>query len=375
MAERLNAAVSKTVGPSGLGGSNPPLSASLDRVIMNIENWLRCPDCRQVNLYKEKDSYICKHCGHRLNFENGVIDGLNSFRKNSLIEFYEKVHIKKRRNTTKEKHFVKDINYVEKYYRASRIAELYKQFPLELGYVLDLGGGDGNLLRNIIKITNAKYKGLFLVDFARTQMEIAATRITEKQIFIQGDVLNIPLRDSLFDFVFNTEMIEHLYPKQTDAFLSEVRRIMRPKGMLLITTPNGLELRRMIQEFVLSLYILAKRQDPKDLNIREMHKSRLFKYYIKVTGHSLSNLEDIERAGYVGHFNVISSGKLKKALRRHGLRVNKTLYFIFKPIFFPRSLRRFKFSGKTMFFIEKLAKMIKIERWILSKQMLLCTKE
>ncbi|MFH1663857.1 MAG: class I SAM-dependent methyltransferase [archaeon] len=45
-----------------------------------------------------------------------------------------------------------------------------------------------------------------------------------------------PFKDNFFDAVFAGEVIEHIF--DTDFFVSEINRILRPGGFLLISTPN-----------------------------------------------------------------------------------------------------------------------------------------
>lgn len=54
---------------------------------------------------------------------------------------------------------------------------------------------------------------------------------------IQHDVeKGIPFPNGFFDIVYAGEIIEHLY--ETDGFLMEVRRVLKPNGKAIITTPN-----------------------------------------------------------------------------------------------------------------------------------------
>ncbi len=47
---------------------------------------------------------------------------------------------------------------------------------------------------------------------------------------------HLPFKDSYFDFVFAGEIIEHLL--DTRFFLSEINRVLKPEGYLILTTPN-----------------------------------------------------------------------------------------------------------------------------------------
>jgi GT2 family glycosyltransferase/SAM-dependent methyltransferase/glycosyltransferase involved in cell wall biosynthesis len=56
--------------------------------------------------------------------------------------------------------------------------------------------------------------------------------------FVQGDAAQMPLPDNCVDVVVSFETLEHL-PDQ-EKFLSEVRRVLRPGGLFLVSTPDRL---------------------------------------------------------------------------------------------------------------------------------------
>ena len=55
---------------------------------------------------------------------------------------------------------------------------------------------------------------------------------------VRGNLARLPLRTSTVDVVANLQVIEHLWNQAE--FLAECRRVLRPGGRLLITTPNRL---------------------------------------------------------------------------------------------------------------------------------------
>ncbi len=55
--------------------------------------------------------------------------------------------------------------------------------------------------------------------------------------FIRGDARQLPLQSNIADVVVSFETIEHLYEQQL--FLAEIRRILRPGGVLVISSPDS----------------------------------------------------------------------------------------------------------------------------------------
>jgi len=55
---------------------------------------------------------------------------------------------------------------------------------------------------------------------------------------LRGNLAALPVRDGGVDVVANLQVIEHLWDQE--GFLAECRRVLRPGGTLIVTTPNRL---------------------------------------------------------------------------------------------------------------------------------------
>jgi ubiquinone/menaquinone biosynthesis C-methylase UbiE len=64
---------------------------------------------------------------------------------------------------------------------------------------------------------------------------------------IQGDAHYLPFRDAQFNRVYIFEVIEHL--EHPSLALKEIRRVLRPKGYLVLSTPNIYQYRRLLRWF------------------------------------------------------------------------------------------------------------------------------
>lgn len=56
--------------------------------------------------------------------------------------------------------------------------------------------------------------------------------------FIQGSIANLPFRDSFFDVAVSYETIEHVDAETQRLFLTEIKRTLKPGGILIMSTPN-----------------------------------------------------------------------------------------------------------------------------------------
>lgn len=96
--------------------------------------------------------------------------------------------------------------------------------------LIDLGCGDGFHSSAFIKLGLETY-GL---DIAEDQL-VKATALGI--IATKGDLTEkLPDADAYFDIVYSGETIEHIVDIRN--FLTEINRILRPGGLLILTTPN-----------------------------------------------------------------------------------------------------------------------------------------
>ena len=99
------------------------------------------------------------------------------------------------------------------------------------GRMLDIGCGDGAFGRLFVG------RGFQVHGVDLTRNLVALARSNGLQALVH-DVATSPLpyRGDAFDVVFAGEVIEHLV--DTTAFLQDIRRVLRPGGVLVLTTPN-----------------------------------------------------------------------------------------------------------------------------------------
>ena len=99
--------------------------------------------------------------------------------------------------------------------------------------VLDIGCGIGGSARYLAKKFGSEVTGVTL---SEAQIR-RAKELTDPSLpvrFQKADALHLPFPDAHFDFVWSCESGEHMPDKH--AFLSEMIRVLRPRGRLLMAT-------------------------------------------------------------------------------------------------------------------------------------------
>ncbi|HYL64312.1 MAG TPA: class I SAM-dependent methyltransferase [Candidatus Methylomirabilis sp.] len=103
--------------------------------------------------------------------------------------------------------------------------------------VLEVACGRGGFVRKLAR----EGARVTACDFSSSALSAAASKLSSSDLpvrpsLIQGDAQHLPFASNSFDLVVSCETIEHL--PQQQAALSEMYRVARPAGRLLLTTPN-----------------------------------------------------------------------------------------------------------------------------------------
>jgi ubiquinone/menaquinone biosynthesis C-methylase UbiE len=96
--------------------------------------------------------------------------------------------------------------------------------------ILDVGCGNGSILRHLQKIGFNDLHGLELSDYA-------VRRLSGERINMsKGNLINMPFADKSFDAVIASEVLEHVVRRKR--FLREMIRVLKPSGKILIFVPD-----------------------------------------------------------------------------------------------------------------------------------------
>ncbi|MDO8504643.1 MAG: class I SAM-dependent methyltransferase [Candidatus Liptonbacteria bacterium] len=112
--------------------------------------------------------------------------------------------------------------------------KLRKYLPKEACSVLDFGCGAGLVLKKIAgeMPKDTEFSG---ADVSSAGIAEAKKNFPEAKLFTITDGGALPIPDSSIDFIFTSEVIEHVY--DTENAVREMARVLKPGGKMLLTTP------------------------------------------------------------------------------------------------------------------------------------------
>ncbi|MGE0211549.1 MAG: class I SAM-dependent methyltransferase [Parvibaculaceae bacterium] len=120
------------------------------------------------------------------------------------------------------------------------IVRRYQSYFKNKKVVLDYGCGTGFFLRELAKLNNT----LIGVEFSPKSVSVCRTFLEEAGV--EAKILHIDETATLkaeVDIISVLEVVEHLYDDRLEELLVNCNRMLRPGGLLFLTTPNEEDLR------------------------------------------------------------------------------------------------------------------------------------
>lgn len=172
-----------------------------------------------------------------------------------------------------------------------KMGKLEKYIPRDKEItILDLGCGNGAIIGEMMKINpDAEYIG---IDTSYSKIEEARMNLPSATFHAIGDGEYYPLLQNSVDFIFCSEVIEHIL--DVGHAFSEMSRVLKPKGKVLITTPyHG-----VIKNILIALFNFEEHYNINGPHIRFFTQEALFSCMWEV------GIEP-EEYGYYGRFYPI----------------------------------------------------------------------
>lgn len=124
-------------------------------------------------------------------------------------------------------------NYLHK---SDRLAELVRGAGCAGGAALDVGCGDGRGTHELATRLGPAFTWTG-VDFSERAIAFARLMAEDLRFEVQ-DGERLAAADGAYDLVVAREVIEHVPPPDVGSFVAELRRVLAPGGVLVVTTPT-----------------------------------------------------------------------------------------------------------------------------------------
>ena len=132
--------------------------------------------------------------------------------------------------------------------------------------VLDLGSGEGGSTK------------VFSENNFVTSFDLSLVRLKRQSenfnylLNVNGDALNLPFFDKSFDLIIVQDVIEHL--TNTQSFYSELKRVLKNKGIIFLSTPNKFSIFNSLNDphFGLPVVSLLRRKSIKEYFLKYFRK-------------------------------------------------------------------------------------------------------
>lgn len=127
------------------------------------------------------------------------------------------------------------------------VYDFIQRYKLKKGKILEIGCGNA---RNLIPFANLNFE-CHGIDFSKKMLENAkknAKRSHIKLNLIKADITKLPYKNNYFNYVLHIASLHHLNSEEKIIkSLDETYRILKPKGLVLLTVWNKLQLKFLLK--------------------------------------------------------------------------------------------------------------------------------
>jgi ubiquinone/menaquinone biosynthesis C-methylase UbiE len=130
------------------------------------------------------------------------------------------------------------------YEHLAEVEALKKLLPTKGASLLDIGGGYGRNLKEIVK----NYRHVTLLDYSTQNLDRAKSFLKsdlEKVTLVKGDAYKLPFPNESFETVLMIRVIHHL--ENPKIAIKEAYRVLKPQGIFVIEFANKCHFKALIR--------------------------------------------------------------------------------------------------------------------------------
>lgn len=181
---------------------------------INILSYIICPNCKSANFTKKNKSIVCSDCMEKYIYKDDILILVSPKKKESVLKIWNKEE---------------EYNEYE-FFTTPAVAREVKRSTTANAVSLDVGCGAGAYQKD--------FKGA-VISFDITPFFVRkAYKNSHKsnRLFLVADANEFPFKDSIFDLVFCSQVIEHFPTRASDKLLKNMTR--SSKRRVMVDTPN-----------------------------------------------------------------------------------------------------------------------------------------
>ena len=186
-------------------------------------------------------------------------------------------------------------------------------------HILDVGCGNGKMLGYLQKKTNAFIHGL---DYPQKAISNARALFTQKADFNEGIIGEIEYPNNSFDIVVSMDTM--YFSKNMSAFVGQIKRWLKPDGILFVGYQEGELVPRTFDEYTTELAVALK-NNGMNFEARNITK-QTYELLKKKRETAISHKAEFENEGHIQWFDMLmtqtswaeeSYQKFEKAMARY----------------------------------------------------------
>ncbi len=165
-------------------------------------------------------------------------------------------------------------------------------------HILDVGCGNGKMLRYLQKKTGAFIHGF---DYSQKAITNAKALFTQKSDFKEGIIGEIEYPDDSFDIVVSMDTM--YFPKDMSAFVGQIRRWLKPDGILFAGYQEGELVPRTSDEYTTEL-AKALRNNRMNFEVKNITK-QTYELLKTKRAAAMSHKTEFEKEGHMKWFDML----------------------------------------------------------------------
>lgn len=222
-----------------------------------------CPECGGA-LHSDGAWYRCSSGVHDYPVLNGVVDLVP---KKQILDEPGFDYLAHYRIDADEFDYFEERSGATEYSERRLREYITSLVPSDITTMLDVGCGSAWVAQTFLP----KEKTVYSLDASTTNPLKALARYpSEKHIGVAADAFGLPFADNSFDCIIAAEIIEHV--SEPEKFVHELHRVVKPGGVLIISTPY-----KEVLKYALCIH--CNQKTPLNSHLHSFNEAKLLSYH------------------------------------------------------------------------------------------------